>query len=205
MKILVSLSLMLFFHFSLVAQSKEETKEWAKKLKNLSPLEYKELVESKDKLANENTTLHNTVSNLTNQIDEQENELEKLRNQANQVNETIETGEIDASPVTTNSSTGTRDNNATKFSNKDGIVFKVQIGAFRNKDLTKYFNNNKNFSGETDQDGLKKYTLGYFSEYWEADNFKKYLREMGVKDAWVVAYKGSKRLKMKDVLEGIIE
>jgi len=87
----------------------------------------------------------------------------------------------------------------------NGIVFKVQVGTFKNKDLSKYFENNKNFSGDTDEDGSKKYTLGNFTEYWEADNFKKYLREMGVKDAWLVAYKNGSRVNIKDVLEGNIK
>jgi hypothetical protein len=78
----------------------------------------------------------------------------------------------------------------------------VQVGAFRNKDLAKYLDNNPNFSGDTDQDGARKYTLGYFKNYWEADNFKKYLREMGVSDAWLVSYKDGKRVPIKDVLEG---
>jgi hypothetical protein len=86
-----------------------------------------------------------------------------------------------------------------------GVVFKVQIGTFKNKDLSKYFENNKNFSGEVDEDGTKKYTLGEFTDYWEADRFKKYLREMGVKDAWIVAYKDKKRLNMKEVLEGNVK
>ena len=84
-----------------------------------------------------------------------------------------------------------------------GVVFKVQIGAFRNKDLTKYFDNNPNFSGEVDEDGQKKYTLGYFTDYWEANNFKKYLRKMAVKDAWIVSYKDGERVPIKDVLEGV--
>jgi hypothetical protein len=97
--------------------------------------------------------------------------------------------------------------NVTKSSNRmspNGLVFKVQIGAFRNKDLSKYLENNPNFSGDVDADGTRKYTLGYFGDYWEADNFKKYLREMGVKDAWLVAYKNGQRVEMKDVLEGVI-
>ena len=89
--------------------------------------------------------------------------------------------------------------------NAQGVIFKVQIGAFKNKDLTKYFDNSKFFSGDVDGDGTKKYTVGYFSEYWEANNFKKYLREMGVKDAWIVPYKGKERLNIKDVLEGVVE
>jgi len=85
-----------------------------------------------------------------------------------------------------------------------GVVFKVQIGAFRNKDLSKYFDNTENFSGETDEDGVQKITLGRFRDYWESDTFKKYLREMGVSDAWIVPYKDGKRVAMKDVLEGVI-
>ncbi len=83
-----------------------------------------------------------------------------------------------------------------------GVVYKVQIGAFRNKDLSKYFDNNKNFGGETDADGTQKYTIGVFKEYWEADTFKKYMREMGVKDAWIVAYRDGSRISMKEAREG---
>ena len=79
-----------------------------------------------------------------------------------------------------------------------------QIGAFRNKDLTKYFNNSKNFGGEVDADGTKKYSIGQFVEYWEADAFKKYMREMGVKDAWIVPYFNGKRVSMKDAREGVL-
>ncbi|MES2386780.1 MAG: hypothetical protein V4543_02160 [Bacteroidota bacterium] len=82
-----------------------------------------------------------------------------------------------------------------------GVVFKVQIGAFRNRNLQKYLNNSRNFTGEVDPDGLRKYTLGFFGDYWEADNFKKYMREMGVNDAWIVTYKDGKRVNIKDVLE----
>jgi hypothetical protein len=85
-----------------------------------------------------------------------------------------------------------------------GVVFKVQVGAFRSKDLSKYFNNTENFSGET-EDETQKITLGRFRDYWEADTFKKYLREMGVKDAWIVPYKDGTRVAMKDVLEGVIK
>ena len=83
-------------------------------------------------------------------------------------------------------------------------MFKVQVGAFKNFDLTKYFDRHQNFSGEVDADGTMKYTLGIFSDYWEADKFKKYMREMGVKGAWIVSYKDGKRVNIKEVLEGSI-
>lgn len=92
----------------------------------------------------------------------------------------------------------------TVVSPTSGIVYKVQIGSFKNKHLAVYLNEHKNFSGDTDEDGTRKYTLGEFKDYWEADNFKKYLREMGVKDAWIVSYKNGKRVAIKDALEGAL-
>ena len=74
-----------------------------------------------------------------------------------------------------------------------GVVFKVQIGAFKNKDLKKYFDNNPNFGGEAAEKGDQKLTIGVFRDYWEADTFKKYMRDMGVKDAWIVPYRDGQR------------
>jgi hypothetical protein len=85
-----------------------------------------------------------------------------------------------------------------------GVVFKVQIGAFKNKDLAKYFENNPNFGGEVKEGEPQKMTIGIFRDYWEADTFKKYMREMGVKDAWIVPYKDGTRVEIKDVLEGVV-
>ena len=88
---------------------------------------------------------------------------------------------------------------------EQGVMFKVQIGAFRQKDLSKYFDNHPNFGGEYTDEGAQQITLGQFRNYWEADQFKKYLREMGVKDAWIVPYRDGERVPLKDVLEGIIQ
>jgi cell division septation protein DedD len=89
------------------------------------------------------------------------------------------------------------------INDQEGVVFKVQIGAFKNKDLSKYLEASENFSGETDENGLKRYSLGVFRDYWEADTFKKYLREMGVKDAWIVSFKDGQRVPIKEVLENV--
>ena len=67
--------------------------------------------------------------------------------------------------------------------------------------MSKY-DNSSNF-GVENKDGLQKFTIGVFRDYWEADTFKKYLREMGVKDAWVVSYKDGVRVPIKEVLEGV--
>ncbi len=178
--------------FSVSAQDqKAAIKEWEKTKKAMDPLELKRIVE-------ENAAQKTEVANLNTQLQEAQaklkaKEAELATVKANTIAVPKESNETDASP------------NAHKYqSEAGGLIYKVQIGAFRNKDLTKYFENNSNFSGDVDKDGTKKYTLGYFSNYWEADHFKKYLREMGVKDAWIVAYKGSQRIEIKDALEGSI-
>lgn len=185
----------------LVAQAqmtKEEEKEWAKRLKSLTPETYRKLVQDKEALSQEVEKLKNDNAKLQADLQAKQIEINNLKQQlAQQVQ--VQQAQPQA---TTGGSAGS--SGSTAASTK-GIVYKVQIGAFKNKDLTKYFNNNKNFSGDVDADGTKKYTLGTFTDYWEADNFKKYLREMGVKDAWVVAYKDGKRIELKDALEGVVQ
>jgi hypothetical protein len=183
----------LFLAIGFLAYSQDEKKEWAKKLKETDPLALKALYEERDNLKLEADNAKSQLQSKDEKIVQLETQLTELK--ANSIKMPAETNEKDIS------SNGYERQNASP----NGVVFKVQIGAFKNKDLTKYFENNKYFSGEVDSDGTKKYTLGYFSDYWEADNFKKYLREMGVKDAWIVPYKEGNRLKIKDVLEGVIE
>ena len=48
-----------------------------------------------------------------------------------------------------------------------------------------------------------RYTLGIFRDYPEADNFKKYMREMGVSDAWIVSYNDGVRVPLKEVLDNV--
>ena len=62
------------------------------------------------------------------------------------------------------------------------------------------FVGHRRFHAEEDEDGVKKYTIAAFRDYWEADLFKKYLREMGVNDAWIVSYKDGVRVQIESVL-----
>ena len=116
----------------------------------------------------------------------------------------ITSGGVVKEPTNTSSASSSPDSYGSykKSASADGVVYKVQVGAFRNYDITKYFNRHDNFSGTVDEDGTMRYTLGAFSDYWEADKFKSYLRNMGVNGAWLVAYKDGKRVSMKDAREG---
>ena len=198
----LSILVMALISFNSYAQlSKAEKKEWKKKAKEYSknPEALKTLVEESEalqgqvsSLKSENTQLKSRMNDKDAKVSELQDDLAKLRSDLSTArNQLKEAKTAPQQPVSSGSSPMI-----------DGVVFKVQIGAFRNKDLSKYFENNENFGGENDGD-LQKITLGQFRDYWEADTFKKYLREMGVKDAWIVPYKDGTRVPIKDVLEGV--
>jgi hypothetical protein len=179
--------------------SKKEKKEWKKKAKEYAknPANLKLLTEEKQVSDNTVTTLKGDVSKLQSSISDKDAKISDLEDQLSRMRSDLTTAKSEleqlklAPPV-----------NPMDFSK--GVVFKVQIGAFKNKDLSKYFENNPNFSGEVKEGEPQKVTIGIFRDYWAADTFKKYLREMGVKDAWIVPYKDSQRVEIKDVLEGVV-
>ncbi len=176
------------------ALMKAERKEWKKRLKATEPMSFKKLVEDRENLQKE-------LVETTDKLIISEGKLKEVT----QENKNLKDGAAFAQAVASakeDAGNGTVEQRS--HPKVDGVVFKVQIGAFRNKDLSKYLDNNPNFSGDTDSDGKRKYTLGQFKNYWEADNFKKYLRDMGVNDAWVVSYKDGERVPIKDVLEGAV-
>jgi len=181
--------------------TKQETKEWKKKLKSTTPEQFKRMYDENSSLKSEVSSIQGQLSSLQSsqgekdaKIAELTEENRKMEAQVNAAKKAIAKAQQDAAAQP-----------AGPAISDEGVVFKVQIGAFRNKDLSKYFDNNPNFSGEKDEDGVQKITLGRFKDYWEADTFKKYLREMGVNDAWIVPYKDGKRVEMKDVLEGVVQ
>ena len=207
MKKLVLVSLLLVFGFSTMAQlSKQEKKEWKTKYKA-----YKKDLEGFKILVEENGTLKGELSNAKNQLADVKS---KLSNKNAQISDLQDENSRMQSQVAASNAAAQEARNA--LSNKpaavtpapspmsvDGVVFKVQVGAFEKKDLSSFFDNNPMFGGETEE-GMQKITLGFFRDYWEADTFKKHLREMGVKDAWIVPYKDGTRVLIKDVLEGVI-
>ena len=56
---------------------------------------------------------------------------------------------------------------------------------------------------QEDEKDLHQYTLRTFRNYKKADQFKKEMREMGVKDAYIICVKDGKRVALKKVLKNI--
>ncbi|MCI0751656.1 MAG: Ezrin/radixin/moesin family protein [Flammeovirgaceae bacterium] len=183
--------------------SKKEKKEWKKKAKEYgkSPESLKQLLDDKQTADNQVASLNNQVKQMQSTMSDKDARIAELEDQLNQTRGQLtaanaQISELKASPPAAAI-------NPMDFSK--GVVFKVQIGAFKNKDLAKYFDNNPNFGGEAGKETEpQKITIGVFRDYWEADTFKKYMREMGVKDAWIVPYRDGQRVEIKDVLEGVV-
>ncbi len=181
--------------------TKKEKKEWKKKLKKTSPEQFKRMYDENSSLKSEVSSIQGQLSSLQSSMGTKDAKIAELTEQ----NRKMEAQVNAARKAIAKAKQESASQPAGSTISDDGVVFKVQIGAFRNKDLSKYFENNDNFGGETDADGVQKITLGKFKDYWEADTFKKYLREMGVNDAWIVPYKDGTRVPMKDVLEGVVQ
>ena len=204
MKKLVLVSLLLVFGFTSIAQlSKQEKKEWKAKYKA-----YKKDLEGFKILVEENGSLKGQLSNAKNQLDETKSKLSDkdarisdLQDENARMKSQVEAANAAAQEA--RSALNSKPDAEPAPMSMDGVVFKVQVGAFAKKDMSSFFDNNPMFSGENEE-GLQKITLGFFRDYWEADTFKKHLREMGVKDAWIVPYKDGQRVAIKDVLEGVI-
>lgn len=197
-----TLVLVMIFSLNSFAQlSKAEQKEWKKKAKEYTknPSSLKQLVEDNEVLQGQVSKLTNDTKGLQSRISDKDAKLSEMQDDLAKLRSDLAAAKAAAREATTTKASSSSSGQKMV----DGVVFKVQIGAFRNKDLSKYFENNENFGGEAGDDGLQKITLGQFRDYWEADTFKKYLREMGVKDAWIVPYQDGNRVEIKDVLEGV--
>ena len=193
------LALMVASTHSFAQLSKKEKKEWKKKAKQFAkqPQDLKQLTEDKQAAESTVSSLNQKVTQMQSTISDKDARIAQLEDEIAQMRGQLTSARAELAQLKENPPVNSMD-----FSR--GIVFKVQIGAFKNKDLAKYFDNNPNFGGEAKDGEPQKLTIGIFRDYWEADTFKKYMREMGVKDAWIVPYKDGERVEIKDVLEGVI-
>ncbi len=82
----------------------------------------------------------------------------------------------------------------------EGLVFKVQIGAFRNPIPQDLFNGMAPIMGETTSQGFIRYTAGLFTSFITADRAKKEIRELGYKDAFIVFFFNGKRISISEAM-----
>ena len=142
-------------------------------------------------MLDENKSMKSQVASLRSELDNVDDQLAAKDDQINQY--AAQNADLRDQLAKAKASAG-----AGTINDKVGIIFKVQIGAYKEIDLSE--DNSNSFGSE--KGDLNKYTIGVFKDYWEADTFKKYIKEMGVKDAWIVSYRDGKRVDISEVLEG---
>jgi hypothetical protein len=176
------------------ADSKEEKKIWKKKAKSYvkDPMALKKELEDNNKqlkeLTAKNTELQKKynacnarVDSLQSLISAKDAEIRQLQAQKEKLQAQLEATK-----------------NIVEKDIMPGLVYKVQMGAFVHFDMNKYLKDTgENFEGET-MDGMNKYTVGKFKELEVAEQFRKDVIKLGIKDAWIVPYIDGRRVEMKD-------
>lgn len=176
---------------------KKQQKRRLKELKKMGAQDFQKLQDQQQEAKERAAALESELEAVKGQLEGKDSETRQLKDQIRRLEEQLQAAqaELAAKPDVQN----------VPLSNEydEGLIFRVQIGAYRDKNLEQYLETSENFNGETDPQGLQIYTLGNFRDYWEADKFKKYLRAMGVTDAWIVPYQDGNRVPIKDVLENL--
>lgn len=181
--------------------TKKEKKEWKKKKRAMSPEDFRLLYEQNTAMKANIASMEGELSSLETQVSNKDEQISDLQKQATRMQAAYQAAQrelenLKEKPVPQ------QQYNPNVVNGEDfsvGIVFKVQVGAFRKMDLEKYAETSKEFDQE-EMEELRRYVIGNFRNYEDANVLKRYLREMGVKDAWVVPYKDNRRVPLKDVI-----
>ncbi|SMO62650.1 hypothetical protein SAMN06265379_103458 [Saccharicrinis carchari] len=78
---------------------------------------------------------------------------------------------------------------------ESGYKYRIQIGAFKEIDLTEFADNLGTINQET-YDSIYQYTLGKFDEYEKALEFWSNIKNMGFADSFIVATKDGRRVPL---------
>ncbi len=85
-----------------------------------------------------------------------------------------------------------------------GIIFKVQLGAFKNEPSAQQknvFSSIQNVQQEKTGDGITRYTAGTFSNYESANRFKEEALSKGANGAFVIAFKDGRKISIKEAIQ----
>jgi hypothetical protein len=82
-----------------------------------------------------------------------------------------------------------------------GLIFRIQVGVFRNAVPDYFFREFSPVSGERLTDELTAYLTGFFVNSAQANDARGQVRGLGYSDAFVVAYCDGKRITLKQALE----
>lgn len=181
--------------------TKKEKKEWRKKKKRMSEEDFRMLYEQNTAMKATIASSEGEIASLESQVSSKDEQISDLQKQVTRMQAAYQAAQRELENLKAQSAAQPAYNpnvvNGEDFS--VGVVFKVQVGAFRKMDLEKYAETSKEFNQE-EMEELRRYVIGNFRNYEDANVLKRYLREMGVQDAWIVPYKDNKRVPLKEVI-----
>jgi len=91
------------------------------------------------------------------------------------------------------------DHSTGSIASAPGVVFRVQLGAFKHRINTSTFSEAGNVLELKTEDGLYKYTTGSFHTFDEAAKHKIEMISKGFQGAFIVAFRDGKRVALTDV------
>ena len=173
--------------------AQDDMKRWKKKFKDMSVEEFAKTMTDYEALKTEVDALKKAVPVSSKTKVAKEEELAELQKNLQQ---SVNNKTADDAKSKKNKQGDIKLEDFTK-----GVCFRVQVATVP-KDSKKNLDmeiSQSRFVIEEDENGNKKYIIGSFRDYWDADLFRHYLCEMGIKDAWIICYKDNQRVGISDI------
>ena len=180
--------------------SKEEEKKWkdiAKDYKK-NPAALKKLSDENQSLKREVQSLQNELTSIKSQISTKDSRIADLEGQLFQLQAQLSAAQNSLDEM---SSSGYSSQGEAL---PDGVVFRVQIGAYKDKQISESLDTTEDFDLEQGNN-MQKIVLGQFRDYNEAVMLRDHLVSLGLSDAWIVSYRNGMRVPIDEVLGGGFE
>lgn len=187
MKHLILSFLIAFTWSNISAQelSKEEKKQLKTQIKDLkkNPAKLKKLNDNIEMLGIAIEQQFEDISILKNNLQSRDITLTGLKDSLNALAYELETAKESHSNLTKGEQA---------FDGQSEYQYRIQIGLFKNLDITHLFTSEKYLMHE-DINGAYRYSVGNFTSEIDAEAFKVEIRKLGIKDAFVTKYKDGER------------
>lgn len=186
--------------------SKEEIKVWKEKAqdyrRNLPAL--KKMVEEHESYQNQVVSLQQQLVEAQNQVAMKERQISTFENQQTSMNQRVIEAEARARE-NSQPAAGSQPAYTSTAPAVSGIVFRVQIGAFKINKLDFDLATGNSMLLTESADGLQKVQVGEFRSYANARRLRDQLRKTGVRDAFVVATRDGQAIDAKIAAQQIGE
>ena len=164
---------------------------------------FEDLLNARSKYQEENDSLKQAYDDLLaelRRLQEIEDEARRLSIENNKLNEEVDAlNKNQKTEIVSYPKPKPKPKLLNKVPNK-GTYFTVQVGAYS---YNNYSNISRQAKGQTviveRANGLNKYLIGLFSNYSQASSLKRRLLNIGMPEAWIVAYKNGMRVPVSSV------